>query len=393
MKIALTKILLSTFACLFLSNATAQKSQMMKKEIKQKLDSLQKKNGFPGVTFCAVLPNDVRILSAAGTADRQKSKAMKVSHRMMSGSNGKTLFIAAALQMASENYFQLDDRISAYLNDEFWFHRLPNASQITMRMLMNHTSGLEEYYGLGDFMQLVQANPKRNFTPLETFSYLFDRKPLFEAGTSWGYADTNFILLGYILEKIGGKKMYDRVQENILKPYRLYRTEPSLKMEFDQLATGYSRKGTAFPFHGEMVKDGQLVFNPQFEWMGGGFISQVKDLAIWSKALYRFGKMSDEMLQEMRKKIPAATGPDHAYGLGIQIRPSQKLGDSFGHSGWFPGYLTDAVYFPEHDLALAIQFNTDDLSELKMTPYDYLLLMAETLLKYNTTTPLKIRSL
>jgi D-alanyl-D-alanine carboxypeptidase len=79
----------------------------------------------------------------------------------------------------------------------------------------------------------------------------------------------------------------------------------------------------------------------------------------------------------MNVKIPANTGKNHAYGLGIQIRPSTKMGDSFGHSGWFPGYLTDAVYFPNLKLALAIQFNTDDISKLKMLPYDYLLLMAE----------------
>lgn len=374
-----SNIALSVIVCFFINQINGQKNPTLKlkQDMQSLLDSLQETNGFPGATFCVILPNSERILLSSGIADSTKGTPMKTTHRMLSGSNGKTLFIAAALILASKNYYQLDDKIEKFIGDEPWFNRLPNANAITLRMLMNHTSGLEEYYELGDFMSLVKQNPNRSFSPIETFSYLFDREPLFEAGTAWGYADTNFILLGYILEKITNKKMYDLVQLYVIDPYQLRLTEPSIKRNFDNLAVGYSRKGGPFPFEGAMVQNDELVFNPQFEWMGGGFISNVTDLATWIKELYNSRTINKNILEQMNVKIPANTGKNHAYGLGIQIRPSTKMGDSFGHSGWFPGYLTDAVYFPNLKLALAIQFNTDDISKLKMLPYDYLLLMAE----------------
>ncbi|MCK0115272.1 serine hydrolase domain-containing protein [Gelidibacter sp. F63206] len=380
MKPKTTSFVLSLLVCLLVNDLRAQNlknQQKLTKDLQVHLDSMQKVNGFPGVTLSVLLPNNRQIAMAAGTADPLQNITMRPQHRMLSGSNGKTLFIAAALVLATQDYYQLDDKIEHYLNDEPWFDRLPNASTITMRMLMNHTSGLEEYYGLGNFMSLVKQDPSRSFTPKETFEYLFDRQPLFPAGSDWGYADSNYILLGYILEKISGKSMYDLVETYVLKRHKLKQTEPSTKRKFKNLAVGNSRKGSPFPFEGPMVRHGKLVFNPQFEWMGGGFVSNVNDLSTWVKDLHNYREIDPFLLREMQVKVPAKTGKGHAYGLGIQIRPSTKFGDSYGHSGWFPGYLTDAVYFPDEDIAVAIQFNTDDIALLKISPYEYILIFTE----------------
>ncbi|MCY1520885.1 Beta-lactamase [compost metagenome] len=241
---------------------------------------------------------------------------------------------------------------------------------------MNHTSGIEEYYELGDFMQKMKQEPYRVWSPVETFGYVFNRKPLFAAGTDWGYADTNYLILAYIMEKINGKKMYDLIKELVIRPYKLTNTEPSIKSKFDRLATGYSGKESPFPFHGAMVKEGKLVFNPQFEWAGGGFISSSGDLALFAKDLFFFKDLSAESRAEMQKGVKAKTGRDHQYGLALQIRPGKDLGWSYGHSGWFPGYSTDAVYFPDMNIALAIQFNTDDRFKLKKSTYAYILELA-----------------
>ncbi|WP_417857677.1 serine hydrolase domain-containing protein [Xanthomarina gelatinilytica] len=380
MKTSTTSLALSLLICLLVTDVSAQnrpEDVKLKQELQIVIDSLWKANGFPGLTLSVVLPDNRQMSLSTGFADTSNAVAMQPTHRMLSGSNGKSLFIAAALVLSSQKYYTLDDRIENYLSDEPWFHRLPNAETITMRMLMDHTSGLEEYYELGNFMALVKENPSRTFTPIETLAYIFDRDPLFAAGTDWGYADTNFILLGYILEKISGKTMYSLVEQLIVDPYNLNATQPSISRNLSTLAIGHSRKGSPFPFEGEMVKNGLLVFNPQFEWMGGGFVSNVNDLTKWAKQLYTYKKMDANLLAEMKVKVPAKTGKNHGYGLGIQIRPSTNFGESYGHSGWFPGYLTDAVYFPDKDIAMAIQFNTDDLSHLKMAPYDYILMLTE----------------
>ncbi|SFH04197.1 serine hydrolase domain-containing protein [Pedobacter insulae] len=353
----------------------AQKStnSTLKSRLQNKLDSFQLVNKFPGITFAAILPNGEKISLAAGIADSVKMTPMKADHRMFSGSNGKTLFAVVALMLKEKGLFKLDDKIALYIGKEPWFNRLPNANDITFRQLMNHTSGIEEYYELGDFMEKIKQDPYKVWSPVETFGYVFNRKPLFVAGTDWGYADTNYLILAYILENISGKKMYDMIKEQVIKPYQLVNTEPSTKSKFERLATGYSGNQSPFPFHGAMVKDGQFVFSPQFEWAGGGFVSNSTDLAVFAKALYNFKGISEESRQEMKKGVKAKTGRDHLYGFAMQIRPSKDFGLGYGHGGWFPGYSTDAEYFPEEDIAIAIQFNTDERPRLKKSTHAYIL--------------------
>ena len=356
--------------------AAGQRVDQNIKELQKRLDSLQTEYKFPGATFSVLFENGEILTLATGLADTLDKVPMKSEHRMLSGSNGKTLFIAAALELEAKGCFNLNDKISAHLKDEDWFERIPNAQDITIRMLMNHTSGIEEYYTIGDFMDKVKDHPERTFSPLETFSYVFDRDPLFPAGEGWGYADTNYLLLGYILEKTCNQNLYNYIENKIIQPLELNLTEPSTKQKFENLAVGYSGKHSPFPFHGPMVRNEELVFNPQFEWTGGGFISNSADLAVWIKEFYERTK---SVQLDTLNAVPAATGKDHLYGLGAQIRPSVSYGMSYGHSGWFPGYITDAAYFPQSKLAVAVQFNTDQYQKMGKSAYDIMLHLLEAL--------------
>jgi D-alanyl-D-alanine carboxypeptidase len=116
-----------------------------------------------------------------------------------------------------------------------------------------------------------------------------------------------------------------------------------------------------------MVKGGRFVFNPQFEWAGGGMISTAADLARWCRLLFAEDSTLRLPRGEMMKGVPARTGRDHQYGLGVQIRPV-KGGMTYGHSGWFLGYLTDMAYFPDRKVAVAVQYNTDAPRSLGMPP-------------------------
>ncbi len=359
-----------------IANAQSRATASLRSRLQTALDSMQRANGFPGATFSAVLPGGEQILLATGVADSAGMKPMKPANRMLAGSIGKTFFAAVVLSLADEGKIGLDDPISRYLETEAWFPRIPNSKSVTIRMLMNHTSGIEEYYGLGDFMERLKSDPYRHWQPVELFSYVFDREPLFEAGHGWGYSDTNYLILGYLIEKHTGKKMYDLARTYSLSPNSLKLTEPSLKTRFSNLATGYSRANGPFPYAGAMVKNGQLVFNPEFEWTGGGFVSNSGDLARWAKAYYQLKSGGPGIRKEMREGIKANTGRDHLYGLGVQIRPT-KDGYSYGHSGWYPGYLSDCMYDPARDLALAIQFNTDNGKLLRQSTESYLRQLAE----------------
>jgi len=119
---------------------------------------------------------------------------------------------------------------------------------------------------------------------------------------------------------------------------------------------GYA--GPASPFGADEVilPDGRFVINPQFEWAGGGFASTAADLARWARALYTGKAFDPSLLPTMLQGVPARRGLGR-YGLGVIISDT-PLGPRLGHSGFFPGYLTEMVYFPVLDLAVAIMVNT-----------------------------------
>ncbi|KPK01149.1 MAG: hypothetical protein AMS20_14185 [Gemmatimonas sp. SG8_28] len=124
-----------------------------------------------------------------------------------------------------------------------------------------------------------------------------------------------------------------------------------------------------------MLVDGVFAFNPQFEWTGGGIASTAEDLARWGKALYEGRAFDATLLPVMLDGVPARLGPNTRYGLGVIIRAT-PLGESWGHSGFFPGYLTELAYFPEHRVAVAVQVNSSDFGALRMSPAAMLLELA-----------------
>ena len=124
---------------------SADINAVFKKEFQQKLDELRQAEGFPGVTAGVVLPDGRQLSFASGFADLESKRKMKPLDRMMSGSIGKTYVAATALQLIKEKKFSLQDKISLFFKNEKWFPRLPNANDITVRMLMSHTGGLPRY--------------------------------------------------------------------------------------------------------------------------------------------------------------------------------------------------------------------------------------------------------
>jgi len=107
-----------------------------------------------------------------------------------------------------------------------------------------------------------------------------------------------------------------------------------------------------------MIVNGKFAINPQFEWTGGGYASTAHDLARWAKMIYEGKAFSPDLLPEVLEGVPAPMlGRETRYGLGAIIRKTQA-GTSYGHSGFFPGYMTDMMYFPDKKFAVAVQVNS-----------------------------------
>jgi len=329
-----------------------------KKEPQLNLDEWHKAGKFPGATLGVVMADGESFGLAVGYSDRAAKTPMKPNDRMLAGSTGKTFAAATALQLVKEGKIGLDDKVEKYLGSEQWFSRLPNANDITVRQLMNHTSGLVRYEFKDTFTKDLTANPEKVWKPTELLSYIFDEKDSFEAGKGWDYSDTNYIVLGMIIEKVTGKKFYDEANKRVIKHLKLKGTIPQDGLKIDGVVQGYAGANNPFGGKDEMIQNGKFAINPQFEWTGGGWASTSEDLARWAK-MYFEGKAFDaSLLPQMLDGVAAPMlGRETKYGLCVIIRQT-AAGKTYGHSGFFPGYMTDMMYFPEQRIAIAVQTNT-----------------------------------
>jgi D-alanyl-D-alanine carboxypeptidase len=358
------KIILLLIICLFAITVFGQQPSVatdtntLRQQLQIKLDEWHKAGKFPGATLGVVLANGESFSLAVGYSDAPTKTPMKPNDRMLAGSVGKTFAAATALQLVKEGKINLDEKVEKYLGGEPWFSRLPNAKDITVRQLMNHTSGLVRYEFKDKFTRDLTANPEKRWQPAELLAYLLDEKAPFAAGQGWDYSDTNYIVLGMIIEKVTGKKFYDEANRRLIKPLKLTNTIPQDGLRLAGVVQGYAGSNNPFGGKDEMIQAGKFIINPQFEWTGGGYASTAEDLARWAKMIYEGRAYSADLLPQVLDGVPAPMlGKESSYGLGVIIRKTAG-GTSYGHSGFFPGYMTDMMYFPEQKIAVAVQVNT-----------------------------------
>lgn len=355
------RVYILVFTCLILTAfaqaQTVVKETDVREKLQKNLDEWHKNGKFAGATLGVCLADGKCFSLATGFSNLESKTPMKPSDIMCAGSVGKTFWLAAALQLVKEKKINHDDKIETYLGKELWFSRLPNAKDITVRQLMNHTSGLVRYEFNPKFLADLKAAPDKIWKPEELISYLFDTKAAFETGKGWDYSDTNYIVLGMIVEKATGKKFYDLVENRVVKPLKLNKTFPQDRREIKNLIQGYAGEGNDFTGKDAVLENGKFTVNPQFEWTGGGWVSNSEDLARWAKLMYEGKAFDASLLPQMLDGVPSRLGKDVKYGLGVIIRPT-RAGISYGHSGFFPGYMTDMMYFPESKISVAVQVNS-----------------------------------
>jgi D-alanyl-D-alanine carboxypeptidase len=325
--------------------------------LQEVLDGIYSAGSFPGATAAVTLPDGTTLSVAVGYSDSTRRVPMRTEDRMLQGSTGKTYYAAVAMQLVGEGRLDLDAPVAAYLGDRSWYDRIPNASSITVRNLMNHTSGVMRYEFKEQFLIDLLAEPDRQWEPEDLVGYILDEEPNFAAGQGWEYSDTNYILLGMIIEGLTGRSLFEEVEERLFAPLELHNTVPSTGRTIPGLVQGYAGVGNPFSGTDEVIlPDGRFVINPQFEWAGGGMSSTTEDLARWAAALFQGQAYDAALLEQVLDGVPARLGPGSRYGLGVIILETPH-GVSYGHSGFFPGYLSQVAYYPEHRIAVAVQVN------------------------------------
>jgi D-alanyl-D-alanine carboxypeptidase len=374
----------AAIGCLSGEPSAQREAAQLQNVLQTRLDELYTESGAPGVNVGIVLEDGTAFGLAAGFADTVLGLPMEPTSRLMQGSVGKTYVSAVAMQLVHEGLLDLDAKVSDYLGEESWFERLPNHSDVTVRHLMSHTSGIIRYEFDDRFITDLVASPDRVWQPEELLSYLFDTEAPFAAGDGWEYSDTNYIILGLIIELLTGNSYYDEMRNRILQPLELHNTVPTDTRRVPGLVQGYAGVENLFRVPDAVIVDGEFAINPQFEWTGGGIASTAEDLARWAEALYEGRAFDESMLPVLLDGVPAQLGPESRYGLGVIIRPT-PLGVSWGHSGFFPGYLTEMAYFPDHEIAIAVQLNSSDFQNLSISAGRILMELATLVVEQQTS--------
>jgi len=247
----------------------------------------------------------------------------------------KSFTAVAILQLCEEEGGFLDERYSSF------FPETKITQAITIRQLLNHTSGLSDYFSSPEYQAALNEHPTQPWTYEKLMEYGLRKTPLFAPGNGWFYSDPGYALLEELIEKKSGMDYYEYVMMGIVDKAGLTAPQPFLKAdEHLELLEGEDSS-----FEGD--------FRPQYHpgWIATGcFISTVSDVAKFYDALFGGKLVSKESLAEMTKTVDVLPDPPAesipSYGLGLMHFRKSPLGDAYGHGGGGPGYTTYATHFP-----------------------------------------------
>ena len=350
----------------FTSCSADSQSQDLKDSIETRMEELIMQNDLPGMSFSIIYAGDKQIKCSAGYADIEKEILLSPEHVMFSGSIGKTYAVAVLMQLVEEGKIDLDGRFIRFFPETDWLKRLPNMEEISVRQLLEHRSGLPRYIDEAGVWDSLYHNPDKVWSYEERLAFIFDKEPVHEVGKGWAYSDSNYLLIGMLIERITDSPYYSEVNSRILEPQNLQNTYPGLSREIKNLPMGYSELPPFFEMPEKVVENGKYAFNPQVEWTGGGFASTTGDLARWAKAYYNAKCFSAESLTQIITINPDGRNiaEGSSYGMGSFVYDT-KYGTMWGHSGFMPGFESIFVYLPENSIAVALQINCDYASRKK----------------------------
>ena len=286
--------------------------------------------------------------AAAGMQELSSTVPVSASSRLRIGSITKTFVATVVLQLVDEGRLALDDPIERHLPGV-----VPSGATITVRQILNHTSGIYDYAHEHDWSTNRWRGDARfrTYRPQELLDVGFATPPYFPSGQGWHYSNTNYVIAGLLVERLTGKRYGAAVTERIIHPLRLNQTtvpgtDPTLP---EPHAHGYTEVGGGFVDATEM--------NPSLDWAAGEMISTASDLNRYVAALLGGELTSPAALAAMRETIETAPDQLFRYGLGLQQFDLPCGATVFGHSGELLGYLTYALATEDGSRQLTLSYN------------------------------------
>ncbi|MFG2496947.1 serine hydrolase domain-containing protein [Streptomyces sp. NPDC048441] len=299
--------------------------------------------------------------SAAGIGDVERQSPRGAHDRFRVGSITKTFVSTVILQLVAEGKLSLDDKVGRWLPGVVEGHG-HDGDRITVRQLLNHTSGIYNVLNDPGFQELMYTEKflehrYDTWTPEQLTAIAMRHKPDFDPGDGWNYSNTNYLLAGMIIKKVTGKSYADEIDRRIIKPLGLTATSaPATDSSMPEPSSRAYMKLSKAP--GATFHD-VTELNPSLAGASGGMISDSADLNRFYTALLRGKLLPKKQLAEMKKTVSEGEdNPAERYGLGLVSRETSCGRVVWGNGGEIQGSLSMTLATENGGHALAANFNT-----------------------------------
>jgi D-alanyl-D-alanine carboxypeptidase len=314
----------------------------MREKVDRAVENGLKQTGVPSASIAIVKDGEIAYVQAYGSARLEPAKAAKPEMRYSIGSISKQFTSAAVLLLAEEGKLSLDDPVAKYVPN------LTRASEVTIRQLLSHTSGYQDYWPQ-DYVPPFMTHPITADKILD----LWARKPLdFDPGTQWQYSNTNYVIAGLIVEKVSGKPLLDFLNQRVFAPLGMERVE---NIDMNRLAatdaTGYMRYAL-----------GPLRVAPKegkgWLFAAGELAMPAGELAKWDVAMLRQRLLKPASYKDLETEVRLkdGSGTGYALGLGIGNFDGHRV---LRHGGEVSGFTATNAVFPDDNTAIVVLTNQD----------------------------------
>jgi D-alanyl-D-alanine carboxypeptidase len=308
--------------------------------------------GVPGLIVSIDAPTLCRWTEALGIRNATTHRPMQGNEHMRIGSITKTFTGTVVLQLVDEGLLELDDPIARYLTG------VPNGDNITIRQLLNMTSGLYNYSEDLAFNASLDTDPQRVWTPEELLAIGLAQPPYFPPGTDFHYSNTNSVLLGRLIEALTGHPLDQEFEHRIFTPLNLHDTSlPATAALPRPHPRGYmfgTNVGTVPPAcdAATVGRHDVTEASPSWTWSAGGAVSTLQDLTVWARALATGALLSPATQAERLQGVPVGPPPAPEYGLHIT-----NFFGLIGHDGNLPGFSSFIAHDPARDITIVVLAN------------------------------------
>lgn len=316
-----------------------------------------------GVVGIAAQAKDERGVwkATSGVGDLDTGKPRSAHDHFRVGSITKTFTATVLLQLAAEGRLSLDDKVEKWLPGVVR-GKGHDGRKITLRQLLNHTSGIAEYTSDEQFVNDVflaegfLKNRYRTWTPRKLVGIAMKHEPTFAPGTDWSYSNTNYVLAGQVIEKATGRSYGDEIRVRIIKPLGL--TDTRVPGTDPTLPKPHSRAYSKLAETPEGRTYDATKLNPSIAGAAGEMISDADDLNRFYSALLRGKLLPRKQLAEMKTVVPV-DGDRGGYGLGLITYTLSCGVRLWGHSGGIHGSLSETATTADGRHTLTYNFNSD----------------------------------